>query len=57
MPGPMSGLDLARELRERRPELPVSFDHGLRGSALGSAYAEHVDVLAKPYDLPNLTRR
>jgi signal transduction histidine kinase len=49
MPGGMNGLDLAREVRRRRPGLPVLLTTGYAGSALRVAEAEGVAVLAKPY--------
>ena len=54
MPGPMNGLDLARELRRRRPDLPVVLTTGYAGPALQGAYDDGIDVLAKPYELKAL---
>jgi signal transduction histidine kinase/ActR/RegA family two-component response regulator len=54
MPGSMNGLDLARELRKRRPDLPVVLTTGYAGPALRSAYEEGIDVLPKPYELAAL---
>ena len=51
MPGGISGLELARKIRERFPELPV---------LLTSGYSEHVNategfpLLQKPYDMDAL---
>ena len=54
MPGSINGLDLARELRRRRPNLPVILTTGYAGPALQSAYDDGIDVLAKPYELAAL---
>jgi CheY-like chemotaxis protein len=51
MPGGMSGIELARKVRERFPELPV---------LLTTGYSEHVaaeqefPILPKPYELKSL---
>jgi CheY-like chemotaxis protein len=51
MPGGISGIELARKVRERFPELPV---------LLTSGYSEHVTktegfpLLQKPYDMDAL---
>jgi two-component system NtrC family sensor kinase len=55
MPGPMSGLDLARRLRELRPGLPIVLTTGY-SSALQSAAPEGFTLLTKPYDLASLHR-
>jgi signal transduction histidine kinase len=47
MPGRMSGLDLARELRRRHPEMPVLLATGY--SEYAATTAEGVTVVAKPY--------
>lgn len=54
MPGSMSGVDLAREVRRRRPTLPVLLTTGFAGDPPKDVEAEHIDVLAKPYDLATL---
>ena len=53
MPGAMSGLDLARRLRNMRPGLPVVLTTGY-SSALQSATPEGFTLLTKPYDLTSL---
>jgi DNA-binding LytR/AlgR family response regulator len=51
MPGGISGLELARKVRRRFPELPI---------LLTTGYSEHVggthgfDILQKPYELASL---
>ncbi|QQP92907.1 PAS domain S-box protein (plasmid) [Skermanella sp. TT6] len=53
MPGGMSGVALARELRLRRPDLPVLLTTGYEASAAG-AVAEGIRVIAKPYRMAGL---
>ena len=55
MPGGKSGLDLARELRERRPDLPVLLASGYSRVAQ-EAVAEGFSILAKPYSVDDLAR-
>ena len=53
MPGGISGLELARKVRRRFPELPI---------LLTTGYSEHVggthgfDILQKPYELTSLAK-
>jgi two-component system NtrC family sensor kinase len=53
MPGTMSGLDLARRLRQLRPGLPVVLTTGY-SAALQSAAPDGFTLLTKPYDLAKL---
>jgi CheY-like chemotaxis protein len=53
MPGGMSGLDLARILRQRYPALPVVLITGYSGSA-SEAIADRFAILRKPFDLVQL---
>ena len=55
MPGGMTGLDLARELRRRYPELPIVLTTGYIESAAGIKDGEF-EVLAKPYSIEALAR-
>ena len=48
MPGGVSGLDLARTLRNRRPKLPVILTTGYSGQA-SEAAAEGFALIEKPY--------
>ncbi len=54
MPGRMNGLDLAREIRTRRPGLPVLLTSGYADTAMRDAARENVPVLRKPYDIETL---
>ena len=54
MPGGMDGLDLARQVRRQRPDLPIVLTTGYQAMAEG-AEAEGFDLLLKPYRLEALT--
>jgi PAS domain S-box-containing protein len=53
MPGGMSGVALARQLRLRRPDLAVLLTTGLEASA-SDAIAEGIQVILKPYKIATL---
>jgi DNA-binding LytR/AlgR family response regulator len=53
MPGGVSGVDLARRLRNMRPDLPVLLATGFSAAA-AEARQEGLTVLAKPYTLEAL---
>ena len=55
MPGGMNGLDLAREIADRFPGIPVLLTTGYSASAQ-DAVRQGVVVLQKPYDLEGLRR-
>jgi CheY-like chemotaxis protein len=55
MPGGMNGVELALEIRKRRPELPVVLATGYIEAARGAA-AEGLEVLVKPYQLETLAQ-
>ena len=55
MPGEMSGVDLARLLRQRQPDLPVVLTTGF-SEALADGTVEGVEVLRKPYSVEALSR-
>jgi PAS domain S-box-containing protein len=54
MPGAMNGLGLVRELKARRPGLPVLLTSGYAGAVIDSAQDENIGVLRKPYDINEL---
>ena len=54
MPGGMNGVDLAREIRNRRQQLPVLLTSGYAEAAKKDAEAVGVRVLPKPYGLDEL---
>ena len=53
MPGGMSGLDLARKVRQRFPGLPILLSSGY-ARATGEVYREGFDIIAKPYSADSL---
>ena len=55
MPGGMNGVELAREIRKRRPDLPVILTTGYIEAAR-AAMTEGLEVLVKPYPLQRLAR-
>jgi CheY-like chemotaxis protein len=54
MPGGMNGVELAREIRARRSDLPVLLTSGYAEAAKRSADAVGLRVLPKPYGLTEL---
>jgi CheY-like chemotaxis protein len=54
MPGGMNGVELAREIRRRRPSLPIVLTSGYSEAAANDARAEGIDLLPKPYRLEEL---
>jgi signal transduction histidine kinase/CheY-like chemotaxis protein len=55
MPGGMNGVELAREIRRRRQNLPVLLTSGYAEAAKFAAEAEGVKILPKPFRLPELS--
>ena len=53
MPGGISGVELAREVRHRRPSLPIVLASGLEASA-ADAREHDIELLLKPYDAGKL---
>jgi signal transduction histidine kinase len=54
MPGGMSGVDLVREVKRRRPGLPIILTTAYPEAARREAEAEGVALLPKPYRLEEL---
>jgi CheY-like chemotaxis protein len=54
MPGGMNGVELAREIRSRRSDLPVLLTSGYAEAARRSADEAGLRVLPKPYGLTEL---
>jgi CheY-like chemotaxis protein len=55
MPGGMNGVQLAREIRRRRADLPILLTSGYAQAAWQAAEAEGVRILPKPYRLEDLS--
>jgi PAS domain S-box-containing protein len=54
MPGPMDGLQLARAIRQKRPDLPILLATGYSEKA--NAAASDLPILRKPYQMHELSR-
>jgi CheY-like chemotaxis protein len=55
LPGGLSGLDLAREIRQRRPALPIVLTTGFVGSVAGMEEGA-CPLLLKPYTIETLEK-
>jgi CheY-like chemotaxis protein len=55
MPGEMNGVELARELRRRRPDLPVLLTSGYAADARFEAERDRMTILPKPFDMEDLS--
>jgi len=53
MPGGMSGLDLARKVRQHFPRLPILLSSGY-ARATGEVFREGFNIIAKPYSVDSL---
>lgn len=54
MAGEMNGVELAREIRKRHPEMPIVLNSGFSGAAHTDAEAMGLDILRKPFTLKAL---
>jgi CheY-like chemotaxis protein len=54
MPGSMSGVELALEVRRRRPGLPFLLTTGYAGVSIDNAELPSIEVLSKPYEIAAL---
>jgi signal transduction histidine kinase/ActR/RegA family two-component response regulator len=54
MPGRMNGVELAQEIRRRRPDLPVLLTSGYAEAASRSAAAHQIRIIPKPYRMDEL---
>jgi CheY-like chemotaxis protein len=54
MPGRMNGVELAQEIRRRRPQLPVLLTSGYAEAASRSAAAHQIKIIPKPYRMDEL---
>ncbi|MEJ2145249.1 MAG: PAS domain S-box protein [Acidobacteriota bacterium] len=59
MPGGISGLDLARQFKQERPELKVLLTSGYSDESLGLDFSamDGIDFMSKPYHPDELARR
>ncbi|HYG41582.1 MAG TPA: ATP-binding protein, partial [Bordetella sp.] len=56
MPGGISGMQLAREIRKRSPGLPVMLTTGYPGAEARCAEAEGIPLVPKPYRMEDLAK-
>jgi signal transduction histidine kinase/CheY-like chemotaxis protein len=54
MPGRMDGVELAQEIRRRRPDLPVLLTSGYAEGARRNAAAQEIKIIPKPYRIDEL---
>jgi signal transduction histidine kinase/CheY-like chemotaxis protein len=54
MPGRMNGVELAQEIRRRRPNLPVLLTSGYAAAVSRSAAAHRIRIIPKPYRIDQL---
>jgi signal transduction histidine kinase/CheY-like chemotaxis protein len=54
MPGRMNGVELAQEIRRRRPNLPVLLTSGYAEAARRKAGAQRIKIISKPYRIDEL---
>jgi PAS domain S-box-containing protein len=54
MPGTMNGMELALEVRRRRPGAPILLTTGYAGAAVQVAEVEDIEILSKPYAIEAL---
>jgi signal transduction histidine kinase/ActR/RegA family two-component response regulator len=54
MPGRMNGVELAEEIRRRRPNLPVLLTSGYADAAKRKAGAQQIKIIPKPYRIDEL---
>ena len=54
MPGRMNGVELAQEIRRRRPNLPVLLTSGYAEAAQRKAGAQRLKIIPKPYRIDEL---
>ena len=54
MPGGMNGVELAREIKKRRSDIPVLLTSGYAEASVHEAQTEGIQILAKPYHIDEL---
>jgi signal transduction histidine kinase/ActR/RegA family two-component response regulator len=54
MPGRMNGVELAQEIRRRRPNLPVLLTSGYADAARRKAGTQKINIIPKPYRIDEL---
>lgn len=54
MPGRMNGVELAQEIRRRRPDMPVLLTSGYAEGVRRNAAAQQIKIIPKPYRIDEL---
>ncbi|MFK4488977.1 ATP-binding protein [Bradyrhizobium sp. USDA 336] len=54
MPGGMNGVELAREIRKRRSDIPILLTSGYAEASVHEAESAGIAILAKPYHIDEL---
>ena len=54
MPGGMNGVELAREIRTRRSDIPILLTSGYAEASVHEAEAAGIEILPKPYHIDEL---
>ncbi len=54
MPGGMNGVELAREIKKRRSDIPVLLTSGYAEASVHEAQRAGIQILAKPYHIDEL---
>lgn len=54
MPGGMNGVELAREIKKRRSDIPVLLTSGYAEASVHEAQTANIQILAKPYHIDEL---
>jgi DNA-binding LytR/AlgR family response regulator len=54
MPGGMNGVELAREIKRRRSDIPVLLTSGYSEAAVHDAELAGLQILPKPYHIDEL---
>jgi signal transduction histidine kinase/ActR/RegA family two-component response regulator len=54
MPGGMNGVELAREIKQRRSDIPVLLTSGYAEASVHAAQAAGIQILAKPFHIDEL---
>ncbi|RXH28252.1 MULTISPECIES: response regulator [Bradyrhizobium] len=54
MPGGMNGVELAREIKKRRSDIPILLTSGYAEASIHEAENAGIEILAKPYHIDDL---
>ena len=54
MPGGMNGVELAREIKNRRSDIPILLTSGYAEASVSDAESAGIEILPKPYHIDEL---